>query len=303
MKRICYLILAHADPKHFEKLVNAINFNARFFVHIDAKTNIRDFQTLSLPENLTFIQDRVRVSWGGISMVDATLKLIASALNCKEDFTHLVLLSGADYPIKNSSVIYETFSKNSQLQFIKFIDMRASAHYLNHINRKWFKEPIVHTSNRTVELTDKIIRNLGNRLKFRNSWDESTVPYFGSQWWAITPDCAKYILDFLKENPKYYIQNKFTFAPDEHFFHTIIGNSNYKEKSNGVHEYKGKGTWRMANYHLIAPSLTKWYSTNDWDKINSSDKLFVRKLNSYVSSDLVNLINEKILKSCSNIKI
>ncbi|MEJ7683891.1 MAG: beta-1,6-N-acetylglucosaminyltransferase [Segetibacter sp.] len=128
-------------------------------------------------------------------------------------------------------------------------------------------------------------------------WDKSIIPYFGSQWWAITPDCAKYILDFLKENPKYYIQSKFTFAPDEHFFHTIIGNSSYKEKSDGAHKYIGMGTWRMANFHLIAPSLTKWYSINDWNKISSSGNLFVRKLNSTVSKDLIQLIDEKILKS------
>ncbi len=100
MKRICYLILAHADPKHFERLVNAINYQAKFFVHLDAKTDIENFQALSLPDGLTFIEDRVRVSWGGISMIDATLKLIEAALNCGESFTHLILLSGADYPIK-----------------------------------------------------------------------------------------------------------------------------------------------------------------------------------------------------------
>ena len=296
MRRICYLILAHADPKHFEKLVNAIDYKARFFVHVDAKTDIRDFQTLSLPDTLAFIKDRVCVSWGGISMIDATLRLIEHALNSEEEFTHFVLLSGADYPIKKSSFIYETLSNNPEHQFIKFIDMRESSHYINHVNIKWFKEPIVQTSNKIVRLIDKIVRNLGNRLKFHNSWDKSIIPYFGSQWWAITPCCAKYILDFIKRNPEYYIQNKFTFAPDEHFFHTIVGNSTYNEKSDGTHKYEGRGTWRMANLHLIDPSLTKWYSIKDWDKIKSSDKLFVRKLNSFVSDELTKMIDEKCLK-------
>lgn len=111
MKRICYLILAHSDPKHFEKLVNAVDYHSRFFVHIDSKTDIKDFQSLSLPKDLSFIRDRVSVAWGGISMIDATLKLIEAALSCGEEFIHLILLSGADYPIKKSSVIYDTFSK------------------------------------------------------------------------------------------------------------------------------------------------------------------------------------------------
>lgn len=297
MKRICYLILAHSDPKHFEKLVNAVDYNSTFFVHIDSKTDIKDFQSLSLPKDLSFIRDRVSVAWGGISMIDATLKLIEAALSCGEEFIHLILLSGADYPIKKSSVIYDTFSKNPHHQFIKFIDMRESTHYTSHINNKWFKEPIIKTSNKILKLTDKIVRNIGNRIKFRNSWNKSIIPYFGSQWWAITPDCARYILDFLKRNPKYYTQNKYTFSPDEHFFHTIIGNSIYKEKSDGIQKYKDRGTWRMANLHLIHPTLNKWYASTDWDKINSSDKLFARKLKSSVSDDLIKKIDEKILKS------
>lgn len=100
MKKIGYLVLAHADPGHFEKLINALNYNAKFFVHVDAKSNIKEFQSLSLPGNLTFLQNRVCVSWGGISIINATLRLIEYALNNGEDLAHLVLISGSDYPIK-----------------------------------------------------------------------------------------------------------------------------------------------------------------------------------------------------------
>lgn len=296
MKKIAYLVLAHADPKHFERLVNAINYNASFFIHLDAKSDIAPFQKLSLPDNLIFIQNRVRVSWGSISMVDATLRLMEEALNSGEAFTHLVLLSGADYPIQKNTVIYETLADNPQHEFIKYIDMRQSDHYIKHINQKWFKESLFHTTNKFLKYSDKVIRNLGNKMKFHNSWDKAIVPYFGSQWWALTPQCAQYVVKYVKNNPEYYMKNKYSFSPDEHFFHTIVGNSIYKEKSDGLQKYEGRGTWRLANLHIIHHSLTKWYTINDWDNIKSSDKLFVRKVNSTVSGELIDLIDEKIIK-------
>ncbi len=295
MKQIAYLVLAHADPKHFEKLVNAIDYRAKIFVHLDAKTDIKSFQTSPLPENLTFLPNRLSVSWGGISIVNATLRLIECALKSGGDFSHLVLLSGSDYPIKDNAFIYETFVSNPEHEFIKYVDMRQSLHYIKHINQKWYKEPIFYTSNRTFELSDKAIRNVLNRISFSNSWDKSVIPYFGSQWWAFTPACAQYILNYIKVNNNYFKRSKNTFAPDEHFFHTIVGNSPFSVKSDGLQEYKGRGTWRMANFHLIHKTLSKWYTLNDLDEIISSDKLFVRKVNSLVSTPLIDLINEKIL--------
>lgn len=294
MKKIAYLILAHADPKHFEKLVNAINYNARFFIHLDAKSDIKKFEQLSLPGDLVFIKDRVRVSWGSISMVDATLNLMQEALNSGEDFTHLVLLSGADYPMQSNPVIYDTFARNPQHEFIKYIDMRQSAHYIKQIKQKWFKEQLFHTSNKFLRNCDKTIRQLANKLQLHNRWDNAVVPYFGSQWWAFTPGCANYILKYVKDQPEYYNNNKHSFSPDEHFFHTVVGNSPYSEKCDGLLPYEGRGTWRTANLHIIHHSLTKWYTIDDWDEIKSSDKLFIRKVNSTVSGELIDLIDKKI---------
>jgi len=296
MKQIAYLVLAHADPAHFEKLVNAIDYKARFFVHVDAKTNILDFKKLSLPKSLTFLEERVSVAWGSISMVDATLKLIESALKTQEEFSHLVLISGSDYPIKKSSFIYQTFVDNPEHQFIKYIDMRQSSHYSKHVNQKWYKTPLFKTNNKTLKLIDKSIREIGNRLRLKNHWNKSIIPYFGSQWWALTPACAKYILNFVKNNPDFYAFNRYTFSPDEHFFHTIVGNSPYNKMSDGVQEFRQRGTWRLANFHIIHTLLSKWYSIQDLDEIISSNRLFVRKLNSLVSNELVKSINEKILK-------
>jgi hypothetical protein len=53
----------------------------------------------------------------------------------------------------------------------------------------------------------------------------SLEPYSGSQWWALTSDACRYVLEFVDKHQQFaeYFQN--TFAPDESFFQTIVANS------------------------------------------------------------------------------
>lgn len=296
--KIAYLLLAHTDPRHFKNLIDAIHYQADIFVHVDAKSNLEDFRRLSLPENVYFLQERVSISWAGISMIDATLQLIKVALNHPENYSHLVLISGLDYPIKNPEFIYQTFIKNPKREFIKFIDMRESpTHYMKQIDTKTFIEPLWETSNKFLKMGEKGLRRASQMLKLKNHWNEQIVPYFGSQWWALTPNCCQYILDYLQEHPDYYQMNRQTFSPDEHFIHTLVGNSPFAENSTGLQKFEGRGTWRLANLHLIHHSLSKYYSLQDWDEIKASDKLFVRKVNSTVSQQLIEKLNQEVLAS------
>lgn len=291
MKKIAYLIIAHEDPNHLSKLVNSIINHSDIYIHIDAKANIEDFKS-SCPSSVNFIEERVEVAWAGITMVDALLNLIKSALPYSSKYSHFVFISGSDYPIKTETEIINTFISDPKRQFIKYIDMRNSPnHYLKQINRKHFLEPYIVSSIKAVSFADRLFRKLLRTLKIRNKWQQNMIPYYGHTWCALTPECCSYILDFHINNQWFYESNKNTFAPDEHYFHTIIGNSPFAETSDGLQEFEGSGLWRVVNFHLICPSLKKWFTIDDWHEINSSDKLFVRKLNSKNSEQLVNKIN------------
>ncbi len=297
MLKIGYLIAAHTDAENLKRLINALGDNCDFYIHIDAKSDIQEFKQIVSSEKAFFIEDRTIVSWAGISQVDATLKLIKAALDTGNKYSHLILLSGSDYPIKKPEYINSFFNQQPEKEFIRFIDMRESPqHYMKQIKHKWFKEPLYHTSFKSLQLFDKVIRRTANFLQLNNNWDENAIiPYYGSNWWALTPSCCEFILEYINKNKDYHLINKYTFAPDEHFFHTLIGNSVYKEKSDGLQAFEGRGTYRLANFHLIHPSLSKWYDLTDWDEIVSSDKLFVRKVNSLKSKDLLDKIDKELL--------
>ncbi|MAC96403.1 MAG: hypothetical protein CMC96_12985 [Flavobacteriales bacterium] len=295
MKKLAFLILAHNDPIHLNKLIKALNYNADFYVHIDKKTEIEKFQELISCENVFFIKNRLSVSWAGISMIDALMNLISEALKNRIKYSHAVLISGSCYPIKKVNEIYEYFASNPKKEFITFIDMRESPeHYMKLINTKWFKEPLFNSKNKYLKQLDKGIRFLMNKLRLKNYWDDKMIPYYGHTWCALTMDCCDYVYNYHNNNSWYREMNRYTYAVDEHYIHTIVGNSKFMESTLGKVEYKGRGLFQYTSFYLIDRSLKKWYNLSDWQEIIQSDKLFVRKVNSETGSDLVSKINEEL---------
>ena len=295
--KIAYLILAHTDALHLEKLVNAIDYQARIFIHLDAKTKFQDFENLKLPKSAEFITDRVQVAWGGLSIVKATLNLIKVALESETEFSHLVLLSGQDYPIKSPQTIHNFLTSQPNKQFIRFVDMTTSPEYhMERILRYWFWEPFLPM----FPMTDRYIRIA--LLKFLHLFYpilskkplEHITPAFGSQWWAITPNCAAYILQFLDKNQNFLDFYRYAHAPDEHFFHTIIANSPYLAETDGFEECRNCGPHKLSNLHMIPVSLNKIHQEEDFAEIMMSNKFFVRKITSVESSRLVKLIDKNL---------
>ncbi len=298
MARVAYLILVHQDPTHFWRLVRSLDGNADFYVHLDAKTDDAPFLDRALPENVRFVERRVAVYWAGFSMVRATLSLIEAALGSGREYSHLVLLSGADYPIKRASAIENHLCSQPAHEFIKFIDMRNSPdHYMKQIDTMHFKDPVLSTRGSAMQFADKGLRKLGNLSETANRWSERYTPFFGSTWWALTPACCRHIMSVLRGDTRFVDMNRRTFAPDEHFFHTIVGNSEFCQQSDGLQEYLGVGTCNLANLHLIDPTLAKWFSIADSEEIVRSDRYFVRKVRTEVSSDLLDFIDTELLRA------
>ena len=298
MKKLAYLILAHADAEHLKRLIRCLNESCDIYLHIDAKADLDDFKECITEKNVFVVQDRVSVAWAGISIIDATIKLIESAVNSGEDYSHLVFLSGADYPIKKASYIQEYLNCHANQEFIKFFDMRESPdHHLKLVFQKWFKEPFYRGQIKSLVILDKIFRRGLNSLNLKNNWDHHITPYFGSNWIALTLECSKYVLDYHNNNPEFYAMNKLTFSSDEHYIQTIVGNSKFVETSTGPTQFIGEGTYYFANLHIIDPSLSKWFRLEDYEQIERSDKLFVRKVSTKESQALLDKIDEEILFS------
>jgi Core-2/I-Branching enzyme len=286
---IAFLVLAHSDPNQLDRLVRRLAPH-QVFVHLDRKTIITEAWR-SIPA--TFIEPRIPVYWAGFSMVEAILALIMAALESGQQYSKLVLLSGACYPIKSLNDLDTMFQSDNGHNYIRYVQIEGSGHLPNLLKRRYLRHKILSwklTSKYGLfNFSERVIRRICERFLrlFPVKWNHNFVPYYGSGWWALSPKCAKHVVDFASSDKKFVQAFKRSFAPDEIFFHTIIGNSPFAKKSSGLQEYVARGVWRTANLHVIDPSLTKWFTLDDLDLLLASDKYFVRKVSSKISIRLI----------------
>ena len=296
MKRVAYLILCHTDPPQLARLTHALDHRADFFIHVDLKSDISAFTALSLPNTAHFIEERERVSWGGFSIVRATVKLITAALEVNNHYSHLVLLSGLDYPIKPASRICDFLQSHADTQFIRFFDAAQSPnHHLKSNIHYYFRETLFD-SPRLIYI-DKAIRKVITALAFpfQKAPLHNITHCFGSQWWAITLDCARYIIQHISERPDLVRFYQSAHAPDELFFHTIVANSPFVSQTKGIEPYPGPGTFKLANLHFITKDLKKVFTENDFSDLALSNQYFVRKITSGESLNLIKRIDMELL--------
>lgn len=324
-----YLLLAHADVNLLKRLIDSLNYSNKnyFFIHIDKKVNIDIFleKFLDYP-NVYLIDKRESISWGGFSMVEAMLNLLECAISSQIDFSHLVFLSGNDYPIKKQKQIEEFFNNNLGKQIIRGFSISNSNcdHCNDKINRKWYFDSEIKN-----KLLRKIKIEISNRLpqvkKNRNLYVEGVLMdiIFGSQWFAITQEAAEYIIETSKKYPQIKKFFKNTLAPDEMFFHTILFNSHFKDSTVKGEIEAYSPIWKWNNYTWLDSSelncstkshrgiiniFQKIYSNvfkhdkkegtlpflqeDYYEVLKETNLIFARKLNSEYSEKLLEKIDE-----------
>jgi len=295
MKDIAFLVLAHTDPVQVGRLCRALDYRSRIFVHLDAKTDIRPFLAQPLPASVTFIPDRVTVSWAAYSQVEATLRLMRAALASGYTFRHLVMLSGLDYPIKPLQHLHTFLQRHDGRELIRFVEAGQQPSYRVFYEHYWFLE--ANTWLRPASLDRNIRHGFGRILRqfVRKPQPPGIKCCWGSAYWALTPDCTAYILRYADDNPAYVRWARSSFAVDEHFFQTIVAHSPFLPTAEGFQPCEGTGpqTWRLGSLHI---NRRKVHTEADFDELRDSDKFFVRKLMSGPSSSLQDRLDTELLR-------
>lgn len=221
--RIAYILTAHDNYLHLERLIHTLNDDhIHFYIHIDKKSELPD--NLGGYNNVTLIKNRVKVYWGGFSQVQATLNLLREAVAGNYDY--YVFISGTHYPIRPKQQIYDRLSTGGQfLDIVKgFVkhkpETRVSRYYFEGFNRRK-KYNLKTILFRGIEFI------LAKTIKRKYPFGQS---YNGANWFAFTHKCTEFVLNFLNEHPQYIKFYSTTHCPDEGMFHTIIGNSEFHKE-------------------------------------------------------------------------
>jgi hypothetical protein len=297
-----YLIAAHTDPVNLARLVSRLPEESEVHVHVDAKVSDSDIASWRqmMRADVVFVERRHRVTWSGFGMVRAELELLRSALAKKpKDHEHLVLLSGADYPIRPVSEFEDYLRTVPHRQHIRaFAIPESESRYFRQVERYWWMDQLV-----PGRILDKAVRRLMNevfgRALGRLRGRPPLVPCQGLTWWAITADCAHHVLEEVTHSIELVRFFSHTWCPDEKFVHSIVYGSPFaKETRCGeIERYRGPGQWRLTNFHLIHPSLTKYYALDDIDEVAMSDAYFVRKVRTGHSDHLLDWLDRNRLST------
>ncbi len=222
--KIAHLILAHQNPVQLKRLVDRLSCNeAVFFLHIDQKVDIRVFtEIFSGNEQVNFIRNRVSITWASFSMVQATLNGFEEIKLSGFKIAHINLLSGQDYPLRPINEFHEFLKQHSDKAFMHCLD----------VNSEW-TEAISRLEQYHltyfINFPGKyILQKLINKVLPKRSMPENMIAVGRSQWFTITFPQMLYILKKMQDSKSITQFFKFTWAPDEIIFQTILFNSEFK---------------------------------------------------------------------------
>lgn len=278
--KLAHLILAHNNPAQLQKLVQRLfHPDADVYIHIDKKAALEDFAGLKAIPQVFFVANRVKVFWGGYSIVQATVNGFKSILASGKQYDYINLLSGQDYPVKSTKEIHRFLQSNPDKAFMEFYS----------VNNVW-KEAIPRLTK--YHLTHyrfagkHLVEKWMNKLSPERKMPENLVAVGRSQWFTITQAHVKYIVDYLEEHPKVVRFFSLTWGSDEIVFQTILFNSTYKSDMEN-------NNLRLIDWSKGGAS-PKTFTMDDVATLMATDKLFARKFSGAANDPVIDFLDNYV---------
>jgi hypothetical protein len=279
-----YLILAHKNLAQVDRLIdNLMGDHTYVYIHIDKRVpaeQIRKYRFAS-QNRVKVIRNRVAVYWGGFSMVKATLSLMKAA-SAEGRPGYYTLLSGQDFPLQSNESIRSFFQENEGKEFMNYWRMPYKGWVnggLDRIKYYWFVDKIgMYNSD--------LFCRFQRENNMERAYFKDYPPHGGSQWWCLSLDCVRYMLDFIERHPSVPEFFEMTLIPDESFFSTILLNSPFRE--NVVNDNLRYIVFEGGKPH---PNLL---GENDFSRLMESGKLWARKFDETHDHTILDRIEECI---------
>jgi len=244
-------------------------------------------------------------TWASFDLVEEFIESMKRSLDF--DYEYFINMSGQCYPIKNTKSINEFFNLNHGYSFIDQIDLSdyssvsprnswmSPATWKSRFQHKYYRVPYGNVMRQTLsnivgQSLDGKRTDINLYLKIPRIFNRNVERmnlYGGSTWFYLRKKHVEYIVDFIKDNKKFLEFSRRVWAPDEHFFQTIIARG------------YGKESIKDNNYRYIdwSKGIPAVLTFKDFDKIINSDGLFARKFDEDVDKGILDAIDNKILKA------
>jgi len=224
--QLLFIILAHnqpADVAELAKTLTQASAKANVIIHFDANALESDYVALEKAINSNFrislVKNRVACSWGDFSLVESVLNAIRQEISQGKEYDYAMLLSGSCLPCRPIKQLEHFLAKNYGKEFIETYDENWMIGGLRK-ERYQFYYPFppkpdadlrMHYWTKFQKLLN-IKRRPPHKLEIR----------FGSQWWTLTWETCKKIIETLEKVPRIEVFFKKTYIPDEMMINSLV---------------------------------------------------------------------------------
>lgn len=276
--KVALLIHAHTNPEQLARLVSRLRHpNVDIFINVDGKVDIEPFN--DVVKDVFFLNDRVEVVWGRFSQLQQILNSFNEIAHTKAIYSHILFISGLDYPIVPISEIVEFLNNKPDKSYIDYFKL-GTDDWSNLMRKRfeyWFFLP--EKDIRNNHIIKKILQKLGFKRKY-----PFTEVYYGSCWFTLSMEAVNYLLDYTERNPKVVDFFRYTGCSDELYIQSVLLNSPLKKDMvNEIYRFfdwgdKGKSP--------------KILTSEDFPNIEASKAWFARKLDMNIDNQLMDMLDK-----------
>lgn len=259
------IITVYKQPKLVETLLRTMRHpGIHFYLHIDRKADIRQFEYLAELPNVFFMNKRFDIKWAGYSIIEALVYGMRQALNSGHSYHFITHLSGQCLPLKPVDELYDYYNSNRGKIFLS----------CSPAPNAWWTEALQRIESYHFHQFDFPGKyRLGSLIsRFLPKRKSPGLELYGGPhgaYWTLTPDAARYICEVLQNNRKVIKFFKYVWGPDEILVNSLIMNSPFR--SQVINKTDRYIDWSAGGGH------PKTLTTADFDRIINSGCLYARK--------------------------
>ena len=296
--RHAILITTHDNVEISKNLLSLYDDkNIDFYFLIDKKAksyNEEVLKDICKKSNVYFVP-KINIYWGSFSQIQAEYILLENAVKKSYDYYHLI--SGCDIPLYTKNEFFDFFEQNKGKEFVEYSPKEIAEKNKVQDRVKYYYSFMesVREKSAIKRKPKTFLREFFLKLQKLLKIDRTKGKEFqyGSNWFDITDDFAKYIL---KNKPWVIKHFKKTCCADELFLQTLLFNSPFY--SNNYYCLNEKNRILQRNRY------TDWtrgqpytFKKEDYNEIiNIKESLFIRKFNYKNDAEIVNKLFDWLRK-------
>jgi hypothetical protein len=273
MTSTAYSLLVHRNPAQVCRLLDAIYAPAHVYaIHVDARMSSDVLPPIKgwakTKPNVVFTES-VTCHYASWSLVQAELNMATQLRKMSPDWTHLINLSGQDFPLATQREVRAFLDQHPRTSFMLRIDP----------HERWGATVSARYRDLNVVWRGKI-----RHLPIRRPGAPRAQWFGSSQWKILSREAVDYLLD---DPTALSLRRAFRFGlvPDESYVPTVLFNSKLAQSI--VADYKRYIDWDV-------PVGPKVLGIGDFDKMLDSGALFARKVDLDVDGELVRRLERRL---------